>query len=182
MPLLLALAVALAVVALIPLSLLLRYRAGTARRRARAWLAAVNVIGIACSTALFLAAAAVTSFWASRAFAYSLLGLAAGGLLGLLGIWLSRWETTPAALHYTPNRWLVLGLMLVVVSRLVYGIWRGWHAWRSAPGDGSALAAFGVAGSLAAGALVLGYYLAYWIGVWHRARRHRRVAPMAFQA
>jgi hypothetical protein len=173
---LLALMAVLALAALVPLSLLLRYRAGTARRRARAWLAAVNAVAIAVSTALFLATAAVTSFWVSRAFAYALLGFAGGCLLGLLGIVLSRWETTPAALHYTPNRWLVLALMLVVVSRLVYGIWRGWHAWRSALGDGSALAAFGVAGSLAAGALILGYYLAYWTGVWHRARRHRRLA------
>jgi hypothetical protein len=173
---LLALLAVLALAALVPLSLLLRYRAGTARRRARAWLAAVNAVAIAFSSALFLATAAVTSFWVSRAFTYAVLGLAGGCLLGLLGIVLSRWETTPAALHYTPNRWLVLGLMLVVVSRLAYGIWRGWHAWRAALGDGSALAAFGVAGSLAAGALILGYYLAYWTGIWHRARRHRRLA------
>jgi hypothetical protein len=172
---LLALAAVLALAALVPLSLLLRYRAGTARRRARAWLAALNAAAIACSTALFLAAAAVTRWWVAEAFSYALLGLAAGGLLGLLGIWLSRWETTPEALHYTPNRWLVLVLMLVVVSRLGYGLWRGWQAWRSALGDGVRLDDFGVAGSLAVGALLLGYYLAYWTAVWRRARRHRRL-------
>jgi hypothetical protein len=182
MPVLLALlALALAVAALVPLSLVLRYRAGTARRRARAWLAAVNAAGIACSCVLFLAAAAITTWWVPRAFAHALLGLAGGCLLGLVGLWLSRWEETPAALHYTPNRWLVLGLMLLVTSRLAYSVWRGWRAWRAMIGDASTLAAFGVAGSLAAGALVLGYYLAYWTGVWRRARRHRRLAPMAFQ-
>jgi hypothetical protein len=36
--------------------------------------------------------------------------------------------------------------------------------------------AFGVAGSLAAGALVLGYYLSYWAGLWWLFRRHRRRA------
>jgi len=168
-----ALAVVLALVALVPLSLVLRYRAGTARRRARGWLAVINLLAIACSTALFLAAAAVTSLWVSRAFTHALMGLAGGCLLGLLGIWLSQWEATPAALHYTPNRWLVLAIMLLVTARLVYGIWRGWHTWHAAVGDTSTLAAIGVSGSLAAGAMVLGYYLAYWTGVWHRARRHR---------
>ncbi|HEX6738193.1 MAG TPA: DUF1453 domain-containing protein [Vicinamibacteria bacterium] len=174
MPLLFALAAVLAVVALVPLSLLLRYRAGTARRRARGWMAAINAVAIACSASLFLAAAAVTSFWVPHAFSYALLGLLAGGLLGVLGLWLSRWEATPKALHYTPNRWVVLGLMLVVTARLGYGLWRGWRAGRAALGSGTTLASFGVAGSLAAGALVLGSYLAYWIGIWRRARRHRR--------
>jgi hypothetical protein len=179
--LLVVLAVALALLALVPLSLILRYRAATASRRARAWLAAVNTLGLALSTALFLAASAVTSLWISRAFAYALAGLTAGCLLGLAGLWLSRWEATPKALHYTPNRWLVLAVMLVVVSRLAYGTWRGWHAWRAALGEGAALAAFGVGGSLAAGGLVLGYSLAYWLGVWSRARRHRRPRRVAFQ-
>ena len=101
-------------------------------------------------------------------------GLAAGALLGLIGLWWSRWEATPTSLHYTPNRWLVLAIMLVVGARIFYGFWRGWHAWRAAGGDESWLAAAGVAGSLAAGAVVLGYYLAFGAGVWLRLKRHRR--------
>ena len=40
--------------------------------------------------------------------------------------------------------------------------------------------AAGVAGSMAAGAVVLGYYLTYWIGVRRRYRRHaaRRLRRM----
>jgi hypothetical protein len=68
----------------------------------------------------------------------------------------------------------VLTITLVVTARLLYGFWRSWHAWHSTPGDASWLAASGAAGSLAAGALVLGYYLTYWAGVWRRIRRHRR--------
>jgi hypothetical protein len=170
----LALLVPLALVALMPLSLVLRYRAGTARRLGRHWLAAINAAGIAVSTALFLVAAAVTSAWVPEAFTYSLLGLAGGCVLGLLGLRLSRWEVTPRSVHYTPNRWLVLAITLVVTSRVAYGLWRGWQTWRSAPDGTSGLAAFGVAGSLAAGAVVLGYYLTYWTGLWRRLRRHRR--------
>ena len=52
-----------------------------------------------------------------------------GCLLGLLGLALTRWEHTPRALHYTPNRWLILIITLVVSARLLYGIWRIWHGW-----------------------------------------------------
>jgi len=173
-----ALLVVLALIALMPLSIVLRYRAGTARRLARGWVATINVLGIATSAALFLAAAAVTSLWVPKAFTYTLLGLAGGCLLGLLGLLSSRWEATPRALHYTPNRWLVLAKGRIVTSRLIYGFWRGWHTWRSTPDDTSLLVAFGAAGSLAAGAVVLGYYLTYWTGVWRRLKRHRRAGPV----
>jgi len=165
----------LGAIALMPLSLVLRYRAGTARRLARGWVAALNALAIGFSAALFVAVAAMTSLWIPRALRYVLIGLAAGCLLGLLGLWWSRWESTPRSLHYTPNRWLVLAIMLVVTTRIVYGFWRAWHAWRDAGDDASWLAAAGVAGSLAAGAVVLGYYLAYGTGVWLRLRRHKRL-------
>jgi hypothetical protein len=176
---LLAVAVALvggvlAVIALIPLSLVLRYRAGTARRPARGWVAAINLVAVGISAALLLMVAAVTSYWIPTALRYVLMGLAGGCLLGVLGLWLSRWEVTPRSLHYTPSRTLVLGVTLVVTARLLYGFWRSWHAWHSTPGDASWVVASGAAGSLAAGALVLGYYLTYWAGVWRRVSQHRR--------
>jgi hypothetical protein len=136
--------------------------------------AVVNLVGVSLSAALLLMAAAVTSAWVPNAFTYTAAGLAGGGLLGLLGLWLSRWEVTPRSLHYTPNRWLVLVIMLVVTARVLYGFWRGWHTWRATVDGTSWLAASGVAGSLAAGAVVLGYYLSYWAGVWRRLKRHRR--------
>ena len=85
---------------------------------------------------------------------------------------------TPASLHYTPNRWLVLAITLVVSSRLVYGMWRSWHAWHARADDTSWIVASGAGGSLAAGAVVLGYYLAYWLGVRVRIERYRRPLPL----
>jgi hypothetical protein len=158
-----------------PLSLFLRYRAGTARRPARRWVAAINLAVVGISASLLLMVAAITSYWIPVALRYTLLGLVGGCGLGLLGLWLSRWEVTPRSLHYTPSRALVLAITLVVTARILYGFWRSWHAWHSAPGDASWLAASGAAGSLAAGALVLGYYLTYWAGVWRRLSRHRRM-------
>jgi hypothetical protein len=165
--------VLLAFIALLPLSLILRYRTGTARRLARGWMASVNLLGIALSSGLFLAGAAVTSAWVPHALAYTAAGLVAGGLLGAVGLVLTRWEVTPASVHYTPNRWLVLAITLLVTVRVLYGFWRSWSAWRAGFEYTSSVVASGIAGSLAAGAVVLGYYLTYWFGVRLAATRGR---------
>jgi hypothetical protein len=169
-PLILALFFLVLVLAM-PLSLVLRYRAGTARRLGRKWVATLNLLMLALSVALFLWAAAITSFWVPDALRYSLFGLIGGGILGLLGLVLTRWEETPRALYYTPNRWLILLITLAVTTRLLYGLWRIWHAWRTAGPDTSWVASAGVAGSMAVGAVVLGYYLTYSAGVRWRLRR-----------
>lgn len=166
--------VVLAAIALIPLSLVQRYRVGTSRQRARGWLAAVNLVGLALSALIFLAGAAFTSLWVPNAFTYTVAGLAAGGALGIVGLWLTRWEPARDALYYTPNRRLVLAITLVVTARVLYGFWRAWESWRAGLESGSWFVAAGVAGSMAAGAVVLGYYVVYWIGV--RRRLVRRMA------
>jgi hypothetical protein len=164
--------VVLALIALIPISLVQRYRMGTSRQRARGWLIGINVLGLTLSVLLFLTSAAVTSIWVPAALIYTAAGLAAGGVLGMAGLWLTRWEPGLDALHYTPNRLLILSLTLIVMARLLYGFWRLWHTWRTGVEDESWLAAAGVAGSMAAGAVVLGYYLVYWIGVRRRFQQH----------
>ena len=176
--------IALALVVLIPLAFILatplmivqRFRMGTARRPGRGWVATLNVLAVLFSVGVFVVAAAITTFWIPRAFEYSLLGLAAGGLLGLAGLALTRWERTPAALHYTPNRWLVLLITIAVAARLLYGFARAWNAWNADAAGTSWIAAAGIAQSMGVGAAVLGYYAVYAIGVWWRVRRHRRQA------
>jgi hypothetical protein len=171
--LLLILLAILASVVMIPITLVMRYRAGTARRRVRPWLAAVNAAGLALSTGFYLIAAALTNIWVPGAFAYACAGLVAGALIGLVGLALTRWEALPGAVFYTPNRWLVLALTVAVTGRIAYGFWRSWNAWQSLAGDVSWAATAGVAGSLAAGAVILGYYFVYWLGVRARAPRGR---------
>ena len=118
--------VILAAIALTPLTLVQRYRVGTARRRARRWSVTINVAGLAFSSALFLAGAGITSLWVPNALTLTLKGFMSGCLLGLAGLAFSRWEPAPGSLHYTPNRWLVLGITLVVTARLTFGFWRSW--------------------------------------------------------
>jgi hypothetical protein len=161
----------LAVIALTPFTLVQRYRLGTARRRARAWSSTVNAAGLAFSSALFLAGAAVVSLWVPNAMTHTVAAFVGGCLLGLVGLALSQWEYSRGSLHYTPNRWLVLGITLLVTARLAFGFWRSWQAWRATP-DYATWAAAGAAASLVAGAIVLGYYLTYWLGVRRRLRQH----------
>lgn len=170
-PFILALLLIIALILAMPLLLVLRYRAGTARRLGRRWVATLNLVSMIISAGLFLWVAAITTLWVPRAFVYSLAGLMGGCVLGLLGLIATRWEKTPNALHYTPNRWLVLVITLAVTTRLLCGLWRIWHAWRAAGPDTSWLASAGIAGSMAVGAIVLGYYLTYSAGVRWRLRK-----------
>jgi hypothetical protein len=158
----------LGLVALVPLSIVQRYRMSTGRRRARGWLAAVNAVGFALSIACFLAGAAFTAHWVPDALRYSLAGLAVGCTLGLVALLLVRWEAAPDGLHYTPNRWLAVGVTAVVVARLLYGWLRAYHAWSAGAGNAWWLTAAGAAGSFAAGGVVLGYQFTFWTGMRRR--------------
>lgn len=163
--------VVFASVVLIPITLIQRYRTGTMRRRARVWLVTVNVVGISLSIVVFLISAALTNIWIPSAFAYAAGGVLSGLALGVVGLAVTRWERFPGVLFYTPNRWLVLAITLAVAGRIVYGFWRMWEQWQALGGDVAWAASSGVAGSLGAGALILGYYFAYWLGVRRLALR-----------
>ena len=174
MPLLLALLlIPLLVIVLIPVSLVQRIRRGTMRRRARGWVVTANTIAAMLSTAMFLIGALITSRWVPDVLRYSLGGLGVGVVLGFSGFALTRWESSGGVIHYTPNRWLVLTVTLLVAARIFYGVWRVWAAWQAGVEQISAVAVPGIAMSLAAGAVVLGYYLLYWIAVRVRLRSSR---------
>jgi hypothetical protein len=172
-PFVVALVVLFLLVLSTPLLLILRYRAGTMRRRARIGIAILNFISFLISAAIFIWFAAVAGFWVRHSFSFSLAGLLAGCVLGLLGLVFTRWEKTGSFLYYTPNRWFVLLITLGVAARLLYGLWRIWHAWHQAGPDSSWIAAAGIAGSMSVGALVLGYYLAYAAGICWQLRKTR---------
>src|SRR5687767_4849108 len=127
-------------IALMPLMLIQRYRTSTARRLARPWVATLNVFAMIFSALFFLVASAVTTAWVPNAFSSAVLGVTLGCVLGVIGLWASRWEATSRALHYTPNRWLVLAITLVVTARVLYGFWRGWRSLRSGSDETSFIA------------------------------------------
>src|SRR5205814_6155859 len=65
------------------LSLALRYRAGTARRQARRWVATMNVCVTSFSALVFLCFTCLISFWLGPSLPFAVAGKATGGLLGL---------------------------------------------------------------------------------------------------
>jgi hypothetical protein len=122
---------------------------------------------------VFLFTAALTSLWIPGALSHAAAGMVAGSLTGLVGLALTRWESSREVLYYTPNRWLVLAVTLIVAARVGFGFWRSWNAWQTTDDYAAWAAASGAAGSLAAGAVVLGYYLIYWLGIRRRIARAR---------
>ena len=84
------------------------------------------------------------------------------------GLVLTRWEPAPATLHYTPNRWLVLLVTVMVSARVLYGLWRSWKVAESGIYGTEMVLAFGIPESLAVGGAAIGYYVAYAVGVRRR--------------
>jgi len=173
--LLLLLLVPLIIVALTPLLLIQRHRAGSARREARPWVAALSIAAMVFSAVFFLVSAAFTTIWIPRALSGALMGMTIGLGLGAIGFLFTRWEPGTRALHYTPNRWLVLIVTLIVSARVVYGFYRSFEAASAGVSGHAMVSAFGVPESLAAGAIVIGYHLAYNIALkWRIGRWQRR--------
>ena len=165
--------VLLAFAGVVLLSLALRYRAGTARRQARPWVASLNVWMTSFSAVFFLSFAFLLSFWVDSAFRFGLIGMGCGGILGLVGLAMTRWESQPEGLFYTPSRWLALLVTFAIAVRFVYGWWRATHSGSNAPGDQHwLLTASGTQLSLAVAAGLIAYYLVYSVGVRLRLARH----------
>ena len=87
-----------ALAGVILLSLALRYRAGTARRQARRWVASLNIWMTSFSAVFFLSFTLLLSFWVDSAFRFALIGMGCGGILGLVGLAMTRWESQPEGL------------------------------------------------------------------------------------
>lgn len=166
--------VLLAVGGVVLLSLALRYRAGTARRQGRRWIANLNVWMTSLSVVFFLSFSFLISFWLGTAFRFALIGMCFGGILGLLGLALTRWESQREGLFYTPNAWLAILVTLAIAARFVYGWWHVTHSG-SAPGDRHWLmTASGTELSLTVAAGLIAYYLVYSIGVRLQIAHHEQ--------
>jgi MFS family permease len=167
--------VLLALAGVVLLSIALRYRAGTARRQVRRGVATLNVWMTSFSGVFFLSFTLLLSFWVGSAFRFALIGMGVGGILGLLGLALTRWENYGERLFYTPSRWLAFIIVFAIVGRVVYGWWHATHSGGNVPGyQHWPITASGTQLSLAVAAGLIGYYLVYSIGVRLRLMRHEQ--------
>ena len=92
----------------------------------------MNVWATSFSAFFFLSFTFLVSFWVESAFRFALIGIGVGGILGLLGLAMTRWESESERLFYTPSRWLALIVPLAIVARFAYGWWRATHSASSA--------------------------------------------------
>jgi hypothetical protein len=166
--------VLLALGGVVLLSLALRYRAGTARRQGRRWVASLNVWLTSLSAVLFLSFTFLISFWLGKAFQFALIGMGCGGVLGLLGLAMTRWERQSEGLFYTPSRWLALLVTMAIAARFIYGWWHATHSSGNVANQHWFMTASGTELSLAVAAGLIGYYLVYSIGVRLQSARHER--------
>lgn len=120
---LVVLAIALLSLVLLPVSLWTRYRSGRARRRAQGWVVRVNAWLLLASVPLFLGSAWLLGWWRPQAPVDALFGLLAGVALGIVGLWLTRFEHDAQGFHFTPNRWLVMTLVVLIAGRIAWGLW-----------------------------------------------------------
>lgn len=177
MPLLLLPFVLLLLLALLlvlwPLGLWMRWRTGRARRRAHPLMVSFNAWGLLASAGLLLVAALVASAWIDGAASHAAVGLAAGAVLGRLGLGMARLEAADGRLHYTVHAGLLGALLLLVAARVALAAWQAWHRavdgipapvpwpWLADP-----------ASLWAIGALLLGYHLGF---AWTLRGRLRRL-------
>lgn len=176
MPLLLLLPIGLllllaAWLVLLPITLWTRYRSGRARRRAQGWFIGGNAWLLALLLPIFLVTAWIATLWMDDALRDAGLGLLLGIAVGIVGVWLTRFERDAKGLIYTPNRCVVFALTTIVALRVLAGLWMAWgHVSGGVSGafgewlDSGAW--MGIAG------LFLGYGLAYTWGL--RSRLSRR--------
>ncbi len=151
---------------LLPLALIQRYRYGKARRRAQPLTVRVNAWLLLGSAPLFLLGAWIGGFWVVGALSHAAAGLGAGVAVGIVGIWLTRFERTPQGLFYTSPAWLVLLLTTLVAARIALGFWQMLQRWQAAGSLPALLADH--AGLFAVGGLLLGYARAYAWGLKRR--------------
>jgi len=112
-------------------------------------------------------------FGAQSALAVAI-GLGGGVALGLLGVRLTTFETTPQGRFYTPHGGIGLLLSALLLGRLAYRfvvVWPLMHGAHVA--GGSPMASFQRSPlTLAIFALLVGYYVTYCIGILLRAGNH----------
>ena len=90
-------------------------------------------------------------------------GLLVGALLGLLGLRLTKFETTDEGHFYTPNTHIGVGLTVLFIGRVIYRFWvLNDETTASAHGP----SAFQSPLTLFFFGLIAGYYIVYYVGLF----------------
>jgi hypothetical protein len=160
----------------VPLAALMVYRRvrrNFGRQPLRSGRLAVRSLFLALVAGLLLLIGLAGGIGASMAGWGVLSGLAAGGLLGVVGVRMTGFESVSGKHWYTPHPGLGLALTALMLGRLAYRFLAvGSAAAAMAGSDAPALASLQRSPlTLAIAGLLVGYYLVYNVGLLRMARQ-----------
>lgn len=98
-------------------------------------------------------------------------GLLAGAILGLIGLRLTKFETTDEGHFYTPNTYIGGALTALFIGRMLYRYWQRQPDASNQPAWGQSPLTYLIIG------LTFGYYLVYYIGLF--VHTHDKKPPVA---
>ena len=111
-------------------------------------------------------------------------GGAIGAALAYFGIRLTRFDVTPAGIFYTPSGYIGIVLSALLLSRLAYRfvvLYPTFHAAKAETGDPFAMYQSSPL-TVALLGVVIGYYMAYCVGLLVRGAELRGQAPLIAQS
>jgi hypothetical protein len=113
----------------------------------------------------------VRSLHSQNLAAAGFVGLAAGAALGYVGLRLTRFDNMPGGIFYTPNGYIGAILSALLLSRIVYRFQMLYPAMQAAQADDANPFAAFQRSPLTFGlfGIVIGYYLAYCVGLLLRS-------------
>ena len=113
-----------------------------------------------------------TSLRDMNLFGAMVAGLAAGAALAWFGLRHTKFETTPQGHFYTPHTYIGLAVSALLLGRIAYrflAVYPAMHA--AAQADANPFAAYQRSPlTLAIFGVLVGYYVAYYIGVLNKSR------------
>lgn len=157
---------------LLPISLIQRYRFGRKRRRVVAWANSANAWLMLILVAAFFLSGWMATRWLPDAFVMAAMGFAVGIALGILNLLISHREVEAGSVFITPNAVLVLGMTLLVASRILLGFWQLYeHGFQLHPIQREEAWFLRPDSLFALGGLLLGHYFAWCWGLRSMLRR-----------
>jgi hypothetical protein len=139
-----------------------------------------RVVALAIVAVLF----AVSGLHSPNFAAAVLGGAALGAALAYFGIRLTRFEVTPAGTFYTPSGYIGIVLAALLLSRLAYRfvvLYPTFQASKAETGDPFAMYQSSPL-TVALLGIVIGYYIAYCVGLLLRGAELRGQAPQIAQS
>ena len=104
------------------------------------------------------------------------IGLALGGIAGVVGLRLTQFEHTPEGDFYTPNPYIGGTLSAILVARLVYRFFIVFPAMQTAAAGNPYAGSKQSPLTLAILMVTVGYYVTYFTGILLKARAAKRPA------